>query len=189
MKDKLKMRVEGGVIQKYMRSEFFVSAAAIPLWDPSPGVNSPKGIKNRNICVGDVGFFTPDGGFEVLFNAFLSYDANVDDGFDPPDGFEPYGPVDFCEQVSKITRVYSSSYNSCRGDFKRDAEIPQHPERLAPSSGFWPKSAHFDTFLIAGSTSHHITYSKKRPGTVSDRVPFLIFQMVLGGTKFSFERF
>jgi hypothetical protein len=128
VENKLKEWVGAPIVQAYMKSDFFVSNTAIPLWDPYPGVNSAS--------VGDVGFFTRDGGFEVLFNVFLTHTENKKLGFDPPDGFEPYGPVGFYQDVSKITRVSCTSYFPYRGDFAPDPEIPHHPKRLAPSICF-----------------------------------------------------
>ncbi|KDR69295.1 hypothetical protein GALMADRAFT_927190 [Galerina marginata CBS 339.88] len=61
----------------------------IPLWDPSPNLSSlsPES-RRRHLSLGDVGIFTSNGRFEVLFNVFMTKRDNVQImKYDPPDSF------------------------------------------------------------------------------------------------------
>jgi hypothetical protein len=102
-----------------MLSDFFNSASerVVPLWSPSPGISAPESFKKTNVCVGDVGFFSKEGGFEVLFNVFLTIDENKALEFDPPDDFVPYLPR---FKVSKISEISKENYTPCFGDFELD---------------------------------------------------------------------
>ncbi|THU95776.1 hypothetical protein K435DRAFT_755436, partial [Dendrothele bispora CBS 962.96] len=50
-----------------------------PLWTPEP--NGPPEYHNDGIKVGDVGYITQNGGFEVLFNITLPEDHNINQWF------------------------------------------------------------------------------------------------------------
>ena len=128
MQDQFPVRFEAACIRQYMQSNIFDEEFVIPLWEPSPGANCPD---TSNVCVGDVGFFTREGGFHVLFNTFLSSARNEELGFMPPNDFQPYGEgeVHFSQDVSKITTI--SDTHACDGDFKSAGTgfHPDHPER------------------------------------------------------------
>ena len=128
MQEKFPVRFEADCIRQYMQSNIFAEKFVIPLWDPSPGANCRQ---TSNVCVGDVGFLTDDGGFHILFNTFLSSTDNELLGFKPPKDFKPYGEgeVQFSQDVSKITPI--SDTHACDGDFKSAGTRchPDHPER------------------------------------------------------------
>jgi hypothetical protein len=92
-----------------MRSELFSNRKVIPLWWPSPAINLPEKFRETNIRVGDIGAFNDEGGFEVLFNIFLSAIDNIANGFSVPDNFEPY-PAG----VSKVSSEVELSKKDCQ---------------------------------------------------------------------------
>jgi hypothetical protein len=118
-----------------MKSTFFLSKGAIALWSPSLGANVFKEFKKYNVCVGDVGFFTREGGFWVLFNIFLPVQANIDLGFDPPPELEPYGSVACSEEISFFNEIPRTSYRHCDGVFTQDLEDTLGSQRFD-----WPSS-------------------------------------------------
>lgn len=99
-----------------MRSELFHNRKVIPLWWPSPAISLPEKFQEKNICVGDIGAFNDEGGFEVLFNIFLSPSENFELGFAAPDNFEPY-PAGFCGEISDVNLLSRNDYRSCCGGF------------------------------------------------------------------------
>jgi len=100
----------------YMQSELFYNENVIPLWSPSPGMNSPEKFQETNICVGDIGAFNDEGGFDVLFNIFLSSVDNTAHGFSVPDNFEPY-PAGISGEVSSVVPLSGADYRPCCGGF------------------------------------------------------------------------
>ncbi len=116
--------VKHNIARGYMLSDFFQteSERVVPLWSPSPGVIAPEGFKKTNVCVGDIGFFSKEGDFEVLFNVFLTIDENKALEFDPPDDFVPYLPR---FKVSKISEISKEHHKPCFGDFKRDSDTSE----------------------------------------------------------------
>ena len=162
--------MKSNVIQRYMRSGFFLSDGAIALWSPSLGANLHKEFKKSNVCVGDVGFFTKQGGFLVLFNIFLSVEANIDLDFDPPPDLEPY-PACFREDVSIVSMIRRSSYRHCDGAFLQSDLAPDSP-RFDWSSSYCVHSLmSFRTYFASYRLQVPTTRKKKdvqRWGSVLD---------------------
>lgn len=73
----------------YMTTPLLFQGHFIPLWHPSPLAQDPRRWR-WNVCIGDVGYFTRNGGFRTLFNVLQTAAQNIDRGYDPPDGFIPY---------------------------------------------------------------------------------------------------
>ncbi len=146
------------------RSEFFPYKTVIPLWWPS----------ERNICIGDIGSFNNEGGFEILFNIFLSAGDNAAHGFNPPVDFEPYPPEDLGE-ISRVILISKDDYRSCSG----------FTEDMAPPSGRYVKFistvALLDMIVITGNTLPRIHYLIEGG---RELVPFSNFQTVPGGKKY-----
>ena len=95
-----------------MRSELFPNRNVIPLWWPSPAISLPPKFRETNIRVGDIGAFNNEGGFEVLFNIFLSAIDNIANGFRVPDNFEPY-PAG----ISEVIEMSKKDCQYCCGGF------------------------------------------------------------------------
>ncbi|KAF9473882.1 hypothetical protein BDN70DRAFT_899424 [Pholiota conissans] len=72
--------------------DLFESRIAIPLWKPSPSLDSTHDVENwsRNIYIGDVGIFDDNGGFDTFFNIFESMGQNRRRRYSPPQDFLPY---------------------------------------------------------------------------------------------------
>ena len=49
----------------------YLEAHGFPLWIPQPDETLPRSYQRRGVSIGDVGIFTPDGGFDFLFNVCL----------------------------------------------------------------------------------------------------------------------
>ncbi|KAF9475521.1 hypothetical protein BDN70DRAFT_772199, partial [Pholiota conissans] len=65
----------------------FSSNSVIPLWSPSPGIELVPEEWKHHVNVGDVGFFNDEGGFDTLFNIFLSREENISRHHSPPEDF------------------------------------------------------------------------------------------------------
>ena len=76
-------------IKRYMGSRLFDSSRIIPLYYPSPDTPRPE-TWSKNVCMGDVGFFNPLGGFTTLFNIFETKSTNISLGYQPPTSFQPF---------------------------------------------------------------------------------------------------
>jgi len=93
-----------------------------PLWVPQANANLSKEYRRRGVSIGDVGFFTPSGEFDFLFNICLPVDDPVNPGPDSlPDGFEPLTPaLNWQKQVREYTDdlhyLASSSVSAQRTD-------------------------------------------------------------------------
>ncbi|KAF8179121.1 hypothetical protein BJ912DRAFT_983048, partial [Pholiota molesta] len=74
-------------IQVYMSAMLFGSNRIIPLWNPSPGLETDPQEWRYHVNIGDVGFFNDEGGFDTLFNIFLPKEQNHDHHYTPPDDF------------------------------------------------------------------------------------------------------
>ncbi|KAF9526475.1 hypothetical protein CPB83DRAFT_896137 [Crepidotus variabilis] len=65
-----------------------------PLWFPQAGLNLPSEYRANGFSIGDVGYFTSDGGFEYLFNILLPTDHPFNgSASEVPEGFVPVGPI------------------------------------------------------------------------------------------------
>ncbi|KAH9484552.1 hypothetical protein JR316_0004034 [Psilocybe cubensis] len=63
----------------------------IRLWEPFPlDIDMDKKLQERHCSLGDVGMFTSGGGFEVMFNIFLSLEENNIMNYHPPSTFKPF---------------------------------------------------------------------------------------------------
>jgi hypothetical protein len=70
-----------------MSAMLFGSNRIIPLWNPSPGLETDPQEWRYHVNIGDVGFFNDEGGFDTLFNIFLPKEQNHDHHHTPPDDF------------------------------------------------------------------------------------------------------
>ncbi|KAF9526462.1 hypothetical protein CPB83DRAFT_462872 [Crepidotus variabilis] len=65
-----------------------------PLWFPSPSLNLSKEYRLKGFSIGDVGYFTPEGGFEFLFNILRAAKHPINgSASDVPEGFIPHSPL------------------------------------------------------------------------------------------------
>jgi len=101
--------------REYMRTRFFLSKFAIALWDPSPNMNLSPQLRERNIQLGDVGYFNMEGGFDILFNIFTSTEKNID-LFDPPPQFVPY-IIPSGMQMDRRNHITARNYIPSSGPF------------------------------------------------------------------------
>ncbi|TFK38870.1 hypothetical protein BDQ12DRAFT_83332 [Crucibulum laeve] len=62
-----------------------------PLWLPEPDFNLPLEYRREGISIGDVGIITPDGGFDFLFNIWLSSTHSINPR-DLPESFDSSTP-------------------------------------------------------------------------------------------------
>lgn len=60
-----------------------------PLWMPSPSTSLPILKRKLGVSLGDVGVFTPDGGFDYLFNIFHDPRHPINGAVGVPEGFYP----------------------------------------------------------------------------------------------------
>ncbi|KDR69293.1 hypothetical protein GALMADRAFT_282729 [Galerina marginata CBS 339.88] len=105
----------GAHIQAFMLSNFFESVTTIALWMPSQGLTRDRKPR-RNIGLGDVGYFDKDGGFEILFNIYLTPIENRTHNYDPPTNFVEYAPPP--EEESKYVSIRKGDYRTVFGDFR-----------------------------------------------------------------------
>ncbi|KAF9526468.1 hypothetical protein CPB83DRAFT_857862 [Crepidotus variabilis] len=76
------------------QSQMLHKGRGFPLWYPSPNVNLPVKYRLRGISIGDVGYFTPEGGFEFLFNILLPANHSINgSASNVPKGFVPHSPL------------------------------------------------------------------------------------------------
>ena len=67
---------EGNPVEKessnyiYQR-HMYLEADGFPLWTPQPNETLDDSYRRKGVSIGDVGSFTPDGGFDFLFNICL----------------------------------------------------------------------------------------------------------------------
>ena len=74
----------------YMCTNLFLDQNMIPIWDPSPSVDTGPQAWKRHNGLGDVGYFNDRGGFSTLFNIFETVERNADMwAYSPPEGFSP----------------------------------------------------------------------------------------------------
>jgi len=108
------------LIQGYMHSDFFYSVHSIALWNPSPTQSHDRpDLRRRNIQVGDVGYFNKDGGFDILFNVFLTEQQNIDCEFDPPPGFVQFDPPRNVSMTAS-ENIEEDAYRRSWGGFVHD---------------------------------------------------------------------
>ena len=62
-----------------------------PVWIPDPSWSLPDTYREKGVCIGDVGIFTPEGGFDFLFNICLPAEDPINAG-DLPQNFSPISP-------------------------------------------------------------------------------------------------
>ncbi|KAF8179125.1 hypothetical protein BJ912DRAFT_1062919 [Pholiota molesta] len=92
-------------IKAYMANDtFFDTKRAVSLWKPSPSDKSEAWTWKHHIYVGDVGIFNDEGGFDTIFNIFISKDENLALGYDPPSDFICY-PKSLDELNLDYTRI------------------------------------------------------------------------------------
>ncbi|THU88095.1 hypothetical protein K435DRAFT_821736 [Dendrothele bispora CBS 962.96] len=60
-----------------------------PLWVPEPNDTLLPEYRDDGVRIGDVGFVTPDGGFNFLFNICLENDHPINRWLGTPRGFQP----------------------------------------------------------------------------------------------------
>ena len=82
-----------------------------PLWIPQSNSQLPKEYRVQGVLIGDVGIFTPEGGFDFLFNILRSSsDPGNPDNL--PDGFSPLSqPLDDTD-IRKFREFGNDSYLS-----------------------------------------------------------------------------
>jgi hypothetical protein len=61
-----------------------------PLWIPSPSTSLPILNRQLGVSLGDVGVFTPEGGFHYLFNVFHNATHPINAAVGVPEGFVPF---------------------------------------------------------------------------------------------------
>ncbi|KAF9526471.1 hypothetical protein CPB83DRAFT_724515, partial [Crepidotus variabilis] len=62
-----------------------------PLWFPQVSTNLPAELRSKGFSIGDVGNFSPDGGFDFLFNILLPANHPINGSeADVPEGFVPF---------------------------------------------------------------------------------------------------
>ncbi|KAF9475525.1 hypothetical protein BDN70DRAFT_898107 [Pholiota conissans] len=71
----------------YMSGSLLNSERVIPLWSPSPGLEMDPQKWMHYVDIGDVGFLTDEGGFDTLFNIFLTPEENRHHHYTPPEDF------------------------------------------------------------------------------------------------------
>jgi len=49
----------------------YLKKHGFPLWIPQPNEELSPSYRQQGVSIGDVGIFTPDGGFDFLFNVCL----------------------------------------------------------------------------------------------------------------------
>ena len=81
-----------------------------PLWTPQPNMRLSPSYRRQGVSIGDVGIFTPDGGFDFLFNVCLpaGHPNNPDE---LPEGFSCFvlRPADVSEFHAHSSHSYLSS--------------------------------------------------------------------------------
>ncbi len=82
-----------------MRTKLFDRNVIIPLFNPSKVT-----AHDKNVRIGDVGFFNLLGGFTTLFNIFETTEQNRTLGYEPPRGFRPFHKT-FSQLKTRISRV------------------------------------------------------------------------------------
>ncbi|PPQ90256.1 hypothetical protein CVT25_013081 [Psilocybe cyanescens] len=124
-------------IRLYMESNLKLGGVyTIPLWDPYPNMNLDPKLQHKHCSLGDVGIFRNDGGFDVLFNVFLSKEENLGMQYRPPPSF---APLDFeamnafrkpfttdktCYSTANFQRCKEEEISNCAYCFKL-AKIPE----------------------------------------------------------------
>ena len=68
-----------------MRKTLFGRNDIIPLFNPSK-----VAARDKNVRIGNVGFFNALGGFTTLFNIFETIEQNRALGYEAPRGFRPF---------------------------------------------------------------------------------------------------
>ena len=53
------------------KRHMYLEAHGFPLWIPQPNETLDDSYRRKGVSIGDVGSFTPDGGFDFLFNICL----------------------------------------------------------------------------------------------------------------------
>ena len=79
-----------------------------PLWVPQANRNLPTPYRAIGVHIGDVGFFTPPGVFDYLFNICHSADHPINQ-VPLPDGFVPFAPFNQ-HHVREYTAYPPGSY-------------------------------------------------------------------------------
>ena len=85
-------------------------AHGFPLWIPQPDETLPRSYQQQGVSIGDVGIFTPDGGFDFLFNICLpaGHPSNPEV---LPEGFVPLElkSTDFCKFHAHLSHSHLAS--------------------------------------------------------------------------------
>ncbi|KAF9526458.1 hypothetical protein CPB83DRAFT_729455, partial [Crepidotus variabilis] len=94
------------------------------LWFPQVSMTLPAELRSKGFSIGDVGNFTPDGGFDFLFNILLpanhpinGSEADVPEGFVPLDAFNQRHVREYWE-FEAGTYLASSSVESAQVDME-----------------------------------------------------------------------
>ncbi|KAF5310728.1 hypothetical protein D9619_007662 [Psilocybe cf. subviscida] len=91
-----------------------------PLWIPSPSTSLPAVNRTLGVSPGDVGVFTPEGGFDYLFNIFHNATHPINAAVGLPEGFIPFSPVVGPEFVEWNAGSYLADSSIIRVDDGRD---------------------------------------------------------------------
>ena len=88
----------------------YLKKHGFPLWIPQPNLRLPYSYRRQGVSIGDVGIFTPGGGFDFLFNICLpaGHPNNPDK---LPEGFccLELKPADVCEFRAHSSHSYIAS--------------------------------------------------------------------------------
>ena len=92
------------------KRHMYLEAHGFPLWIPQPNLRLSCSYRRRGVSIGDVGIFTPGGGFDFLFNICqpVGHPSNPDE---LPEGFcrLELKPADVCEFRAHSSHSYIAS--------------------------------------------------------------------------------
>ena len=106
---------EGNPIEKessnsIYKRHMYLEAHGFPLWIPQPNEALDPSYRRTGVSIGDVGIFTPDGGFDFLFNVCLPAE-HTSNPETLPKGFVPLElkPTDVCKFHAHPSRSHLAS--------------------------------------------------------------------------------
>ncbi|KAF8902754.1 hypothetical protein CPB84DRAFT_1846125 [Gymnopilus junonius] len=113
----------------------------IRLWNTSPNLRLDKKLQKNHVQLGDVGYFTREGGFRTLFNIFMTKKKNRQMHYSPPTYFQPFKRElrDQYTDINRLDKEYHTSeeFKRCREEEKGDCvySFRSEPVRRLPTPG------------------------------------------------------